>query len=101
MTTATPLAVLYNDKSVLESYHAMAFFNLLRKYFAYANIDIESCSEYKGTQQPYLHMLFLIHFFRLSKNCSAQHFVYRYGMSPRLSFKYHKHYETHERQFEI
>ncbi|KAI7848061.1 hypothetical protein BDC45DRAFT_326020 [Circinella umbellata] len=27
----TPLAVLYNDRSVLESYHSMAFFHLLRK----------------------------------------------------------------------
>ncbi|KAG2213517.1 hypothetical protein INT47_009191 [Mucor saturninus] len=48
VTTATPLAVIYNDKSVLESYHSMAFFKLVCKYFAHANIDIEACSDYKG-----------------------------------------------------
>lgn len=47
ITTATPLAVLYNDKSVLESYHSMAFFNLLRKHYCNAMIDIKSHPEYK------------------------------------------------------
>jgi hypothetical protein len=28
----TPLAQLYNDKSVLESFHAMTLFNLMQKY---------------------------------------------------------------------
>lgn len=42
------MALLYNDKSVLESYHAMAFFNLLCKYFVHANIDIKVHPEYKG-----------------------------------------------------
>lgn len=56
MTTATPLAVIYNDKSVLESYHSMAFFKLVCKYFAHANIDIEACSDYKGTQEKIEHI---------------------------------------------
>ncbi|KAG2191913.1 hypothetical protein INT46_006795 [Mucor plumbeus] len=47
ITTATPLAVLYNDKSVLESYHSMAFFNLLRRHYFKAMIDIKSHPEYK------------------------------------------------------
>ncbi|CAO0789974.1 unnamed protein product [Mucor circinelloides] len=47
ITTATPLAVVYNDKSVLESYHSMAFFNLLRKHYFNAMIDIKSHPEYK------------------------------------------------------
>ncbi|GAA5802997.1 hypothetical protein HPULCUR_008472 [Helicostylum pulchrum] len=47
ITTATPLAVLYNDISVLESYHAMAFFNILRKYYAISNVDVNSFPDYK------------------------------------------------------
>ncbi|KAI8095635.1 hypothetical protein BDF21DRAFT_406378 [Thamnidium elegans] len=47
ITTATPLAVLYNDVSVLESYHAMAFFNILRKYYAISNVDVNSFPDYK------------------------------------------------------
>ncbi|KAK4511307.1 uncharacterized protein ATC70_012522 [Mucor velutinosus] len=39
--------VLYNDKSVLENYHSMAFFNLLRKHYFNAMIDIKSHCEYK------------------------------------------------------
>ncbi|CAO3649977.1 unnamed protein product [Mucor fragilis] len=48
ITTATPLAVLYNDRSVLESYHSMAFFNLLRKHYFNAMIDFRTHPEYKG-----------------------------------------------------
>ncbi|GAA5801576.1 hypothetical protein HPULCUR_007024 [Helicostylum pulchrum] len=32
ITTSTPLAILYNDKSVLESFHAMSFFHLLKEH---------------------------------------------------------------------
>ncbi|GAN08405.1 hypothetical protein MAM1_0203d07916 [Mucor ambiguus] len=47
ITTATPLAILYNDRSVLESYHSMAFLNLLHKHYFSAMIDIKSHPEYK------------------------------------------------------
>ncbi|CAO3646189.1 unnamed protein product [Mucor hiemalis] len=57
ITTATPLAVLYNDKSVLESYHAMAFFNLLCKYFIHANIDIKVHPEYKEFRRILIHSI--------------------------------------------
>lgn len=57
ITTATPLAVLYNDKSVLESYHAMAFFNLLCKYFVHANIDIKVHPEYKEFRKTLIHSI--------------------------------------------
>jgi hypothetical protein len=30
--TATPLALMYNDRSVLESFHAMVFFNILQRH---------------------------------------------------------------------
>ncbi|CAO3645535.1 unnamed protein product [Cunninghamella blakesleeana] len=30
--TSTPLAILYNDQSVLESFHSMMFYNLLRRH---------------------------------------------------------------------
>ncbi|OBZ83741.1 3',5'-cyclic-nucleotide phosphodiesterase regA [Choanephora cucurbitarum] len=47
VNTASPLALLYNDTSVLESYHCMTFLNLLRKHYFKSMVDIKSQPEYK------------------------------------------------------
>ena len=45
----TPLAQLYNDKSVLESFHAMTLFNLMQKYgFKIYNNEPPCSSKYTG-----------------------------------------------------
>jgi hypothetical protein len=42
VSTSTPLAILYNDKSVLESFHAMSFFHLLREHCFSQLTDVRS-----------------------------------------------------------
>jgi len=55
--TRTPLAQLYNDKSVLESFHAMTLFNLMQKYgFKIYDND----SKYSGNL---LNLLCIINFY--------------------------------------
>ncbi|KAI9276232.1 hypothetical protein BY458DRAFT_506050 [Sporodiniella umbellata] len=39
VTTSTPLAILYNDTSVLESFHAMSFFHLLQTHCFHSLTD--------------------------------------------------------------
>ncbi|KAL0140988.1 hypothetical protein V8B55DRAFT_1512084 [Mucor lusitanicus] len=46
ITTSAPLAILYNDKSVLESFHAMSFFHLLREHCFSQLTDLRSNPEY-------------------------------------------------------
>ncbi|KAI8645637.1 hypothetical protein BD408DRAFT_411288 [Parasitella parasitica] len=46
ITTSAPLAILYNDKSVLESFHAMSFFHLLREHCFSQLTDLCSNPEY-------------------------------------------------------
>ncbi|KAI7906595.1 uncharacterized protein BX663DRAFT_198481 [Cokeromyces recurvatus] len=52
VTTANPLAIFYNDKSVLENYHSMAFFSLLHKHLAH---NINSHPEYKSFRKTIIH----------------------------------------------
>ncbi|KAI8070616.1 uncharacterized protein B0P05DRAFT_550397 [Gilbertella persicaria] len=46
VSTCTPLAILYNDKSVLESFHAMSFFHLLKSHCFSQLTDLRSNPEY-------------------------------------------------------
>ncbi|CAO3612365.1 unnamed protein product [Mucor hiemalis] len=46
ITTSTPLAILYNDRSVLESFHAMSFFHLLQGHCFSQLTDLRSNPEY-------------------------------------------------------
>ncbi|KAI8378483.1 hypothetical protein BD560DRAFT_389492 [Blakeslea trispora] len=46
ISTATPLAIIYNDKSVLESFHTMAFFHLLKAHCFGQLTDLQSNPEY-------------------------------------------------------
>ncbi|KAI8889731.1 HD-domain/PDEase-like protein [Backusella circina FSU 941] len=46
ITTSTPLAILYNDRSVLESFHSMSFFNLLRQHCFSKVTDLRLNPEY-------------------------------------------------------
>ncbi|GAA5814327.1 hypothetical protein MFLAVUS_007821 [Mucor flavus] len=46
ITTSTPLAILYNDKSVLESFHAMSFFHLLKEHCFGQLTDLRANPEY-------------------------------------------------------
>ncbi|KAI8090688.1 hypothetical protein BDF21DRAFT_333304, partial [Thamnidium elegans] len=46
ITTSTPLAILYNDNSVLESFHAMSFFHLLKEHCFSQLIDLRANPEY-------------------------------------------------------
>lgn len=48
VATSTPLASLFDDKSVLESYHATAYFDLLCKHYQKSNINIKSHPDYLG-----------------------------------------------------
>ncbi|KAI9350368.1 hypothetical protein BD770DRAFT_394272 [Pilaira anomala] len=45
-STSTPLAILYNDKSVLESFHAMSFFHLLKEHCFSRLTDLRAYPEY-------------------------------------------------------
>ncbi|ORZ14239.1 hypothetical protein BCR42DRAFT_418351 [Absidia repens] len=44
--TATPLALMYNDRSVLESFHAMAFFNILQRHCFQPFTEWQTTAEY-------------------------------------------------------
>lgn len=46
VTTSTPLAILYNDRSVLESFHAMSFFHLLQQHCFSSLTDIRANPDY-------------------------------------------------------
>ncbi|KAG0171218.1 3',5'-cyclic-nucleotide phosphodiesterase [Apophysomyces sp. BC1015] len=46
VNTATPLAILYNDRSVLESFHSMAFYHILQQHCFSQLTDIRSHPEY-------------------------------------------------------
>ncbi|KAI7898877.1 uncharacterized protein BX663DRAFT_442147, partial [Cokeromyces recurvatus] len=46
VTTSTPLAILYNDKSVLESFHSMFFFHLVNEHCFSKLTDTRSNPEY-------------------------------------------------------
>ncbi|KAI7895327.1 uncharacterized protein EV154DRAFT_495633 [Mucor mucedo] len=46
VNTSTPLAILYNDRSVLESFHAMSFFHLLQQHCFSSLTDIRANPEY-------------------------------------------------------
>ncbi|KAG1041942.1 hypothetical protein G6F43_012000 [Rhizopus delemar] len=46
VTTSTPLAIIYNDKSVLESFHAMSFFHILQDNCFRPLTDIRSYPAY-------------------------------------------------------
>ncbi|KAI8098956.1 uncharacterized protein BX664DRAFT_309976 [Halteromyces radiatus] len=44
--TATPLALMYNDRSVLESFHAMVFFNILQRHCFQPLTEWQTTAEY-------------------------------------------------------
>ncbi|CAO3590012.1 unnamed protein product [Absidia cylindrospora] len=44
--TATPLALMYSDRSVLESFHAMAFFNILQRHCFQPFTEWQTTAEY-------------------------------------------------------
>ncbi|KAF7732581.1 3',5'-cyclic-nucleotide phosphodiesterase [Apophysomyces ossiformis] len=46
VNTATPLAILYNDRSVLESFHSMAFYHILQQHCFSQITDIRNHPEY-------------------------------------------------------
>jgi hypothetical protein len=46
VTTSTPLAILYNDKSVLESFHTMSFFHLVKEHCFSQLTDLRSNPNY-------------------------------------------------------
>ncbi|RUO96910.1 hypothetical protein BC936DRAFT_141270 [Jimgerdemannia flammicorona] len=49
INTGTPLALLYNDRSVLESFHAMSLFHMMKKHgFDFCNIENASNPGYMG-----------------------------------------------------
>ncbi|KAI9258036.1 hypothetical protein BDA99DRAFT_515078 [Phascolomyces articulosus] len=55
--SGTPLAVLYNDRSVLESYHSMAFFHLLGKSCFSKLINVKMNSEWKRFRKVVVHCI--------------------------------------------
>lgn len=46
VTTSTPLAIIYNDKSVLESFHAMSFFHILQSHCFSSLTNVRSFPAY-------------------------------------------------------
>lgn len=73
VNSATPLALLYNDRSVLESFHSMTLFQILKKH----GIDqcLSSASQYQGIfiDTICIESNRLMINDRLSKDCSSDH----------------------------
>ncbi|KAF7726028.1 3',5'-cyclic-nucleotide phosphodiesterase [Apophysomyces ossiformis] len=57
INTSTPLAILYNDRSVLESFHSMAFFHLFHKNCLNYMKDFRQHPHYGAFRQTVVHCI--------------------------------------------
>lgn len=55
--TATPLALIYNDRSVLESFHAMVFFNILQRHCFQPLTEWQTIPEYTRFRKIVVHSI--------------------------------------------
>lgn len=90
INSASPLALLYSDRSVLESLHSMTLFQIIQKHGLDQIGGGPSSSDYLGMssslQDTWIELTDYC-VFRISKDCRHQHLGNRYGSAWWLCWK--------------